>query len=249
MRIGVMGASGRVGTRLVEIVIDNPGLELAAALVSPSSQLNGTSVAGGAIEYRPINAAISSHCDVIIDFSKPVASLALQEAIGTKSIPVVIGTTGFTVEDEACLRAYARYRPMLMSANFAHGFEAFRLAALGFARQMPSAEPAVVETYHIRKKFEPSGTSRLLADDLCDVRSDVMGFAAQKPPITVQREGETVGINTVRFDMGSAELVMSYRVHALAAYAEGALAAAQWLVSIPRGSGLYSLVDSFKDND
>ena len=35
MRIGILGASGRVGTSLVELIVSNPGLELAAALVSP----------------------------------------------------------------------------------------------------------------------------------------------------------------------------------------------------------------------
>ncbi|MBU4531939.1 MAG: dihydrodipicolinate reductase [Hoeflea sp.] len=249
MRIGIMGASGRVGTKLVETIIASPGLELAAALVSAASRLNGSSVAGGGIEYRAADAAINSHCDVIIDFSKPDASLALQESIGGKAIPMVIGTTGFSADEEARLLGYSKYRPMLVSANFAHGFEAFRLAVLGFARQMPAAEPTVMETYHTRKKSDPSGTSHLLADQLCEARSTVMGFAAQRPSISVHREGETVGINAVRFDMGSAELVMTYQVHTLAAYAEGAIAAAQWLISEPRAPGRYSLADSLNDND
>lgn len=249
MRIGIMGASGRVGTSLVETIIASPGLELAAALVSASSRLNGSPVAGGGIEYRPADAAINSHCDVIIDFSRPDASLALQESIGGKAIPMVIGTTGFTADEEARLRGYSKYRPMLVSANFAQGFEAFRLAVLGFARQMPAAEPTVMETYHIRKKSDPSGTSRLLADQLCQARSTVMGFAAQKPTISVRREGETVGINAVCFAMGSAELVMTYQVHTLAAYAEGAIGAAHWLISKPRAPGSYSLADSLDDND
>ncbi|GEO87197.1 MULTISPECIES: 4-hydroxy-tetrahydrodipicolinate reductase [Alphaproteobacteria] len=249
MRIGIMGASGRVGTRLVELIVASPGLELAAALVSPGSRLAGTPVAGGSIEYRPADKAINSHCDVMIDFSTPAASLALQESIGTKAIPMVIGTTGFTGQEDAKLSEHCAQRPMLVSANFARGFEAFRRATLGFARQMPAAEPAVAETYHVRKKPDPSGTSRLLADQLFEARSAVMKFAAQRPAIAVHREGDTVGINTVRFDMGSAEVVMTYRVHALAAYAEGALAAAQWLVSKPRQPGRYSLADSFNEND
>lgn len=74
-----------------------------------------------------------------------------------------------------------------------------------------------------------------------------MGFAAPEPAITVNREGDTVGVNEVRFDMGSAEATFTYRVHTLAAYAEGALAAAQWLVSTPRPAGRYSLADSLND--
>ncbi|WP_454285820.1 4-hydroxy-tetrahydrodipicolinate reductase [Rhizobium arsenicireducens] len=247
MRIGIMGASGRVGTRLVELILANPGMELAAALVSPGSKLAGTPVAGGSIEYRPAEAAMKSHCDVMIDFSTPVASLALQEGVGKKAIPMVIGTTGFTAEEDERLTAFSRYRPMLVSANFARGFEAFRLAAIDFSRRMPDAEASVSETYHARKKAEPSGTSRLLARQLFEARSRAMGFAAPEPAITVNREGDTVGVNEIRFDLGSAEAVFTYRVHTLAAYAEGAIAAAQWLVSTPRTAGRYSLADSLND--
>ena len=247
MRIAIMGASGRVGTRLVELILANPGLELAAALVSPGSKLVGTPVAGGSIEYRPADAAMKNHCDVMIDFSAPAASLALQDQIGTKAIPMVSGTTGLTAEEEEPLTAFCSHRPMLISANFAHGFEAFRLAVLDFARRMTDAEAAVGEIYHARKKAEPSGTSRLLARQLFEARSRAMGFAAPEPAITVHREGDTVGVNEVRFDLGSAEASFTYRVHTHAAYAEGALAAAQWLVSTPRPPGCYSLADSLTD--
>ena len=247
MRVGILGASGRVGTKLVEIVLANPGLDLAAALVSPGSRLAGTPIAGGSLEYRPADAAIKSHCDVIIDFSTPAASLAFQELLGEKPLPMVIGTTGFTAEEAHRLESFAGSRPLLISANFAHGFEAFRLSALEFMRRMPAADPAVGEVYHARKKSEPSGTSRLLAKELHATRSAAMGFAAPEPPIDVEREGDVVGINEVRFDLGSAEAVFTYRVHTLSAYAEGALAAAEWLVSKPRANGRYTLADSLAD--
>lgn len=247
MRIGIVGASGRVGTRLVDLVLANPGLQLAAALVSPGSRLVGMPVDGGGIEYRPPEAAMNSHCDVMIDFSTPAGSMALQQQIGTKSIPMVIGTTGFSAEEENRLSAFASHRPMLIGANFAHGFEAFRLAAVEFAQRMPTGEPSIAERYHVRKKSEPSGTSRLLARQLYEARSRAMGFAAPEPAIAVYREGDTIGVHELCFDIGSAEISFVYRVHTLAAYAEGALAAAQWLVSKAPGAGLYSLADSLAD--
>lgn len=243
MRIGIIGASGRVGTRLIETILANPGLELAAALVSPGSPLVGRPVAG-AIEYRPADKTIRSHCDVMIDFSTPAASLAFQDLLGTQSTPIVIGTTGFTTEHEEMLSRYAENRPMLVSANFAYGFEAFKLAALGFARQMPGAEARVGETYHARKKAEPSGTSRMLAGEIAAMRSLSMGFAAPETPVVVNREGDTVGINEVRFNLGSGEAAFTFTVHTLSAYAEGAIAAAQWLFNRAPPPGRYSLTDS-----
>lgn len=243
MRIGIIGASGRVGTRLIEAILASPGLELAAALVSPGSPLIGKPVAG-ALEYRPAEKTIRSHCDVMIDFSTPVASLAFQDLLGDQRLPVVIGTTGFTVADDAALTAHASARPLLVSANFAHGFEAFKQTALGFASKMPGAEPQVIETYYARKKADPSGTSKMLASEIAAVRSLAMGFAAPETPIAVNREGDTVGINEVRFNLGSAEAAFHFTVHTLAAYAEGAIAAAQWLVTQAPPPGRYSLADS-----
>ena len=243
MRIGIIGASGRVGTRLIEAILASPGLELAAALVSPGSPLIGKPVAG-ALEYRPAEKTIRSHCDVMIDFSTPAASLAFQDLLGDQRLPVVIGTTGFTVADDAALTAHASARPLLVSANFAHGFEAFKQTALGFASKMPGAEPQVIETYYARKKADPSGTSKMLASEIAAVRSLAMGFAAPDTPIAVNREGDTVGINEVRFNLGSAEAAFHFTVHTLAAYAEGAIAAAQWLVTQAPPPGRYSLADS-----
>jgi 4-hydroxy-tetrahydrodipicolinate reductase len=244
MRIGILGASGRVGTQLIAVILANPGLELAAALVSPSSRLVGTPVAGSGVEYRAADAAMNSRCDVMIDFSTPAASLHLQQQTAMKSIPMVIGTTGFTTEEEQQLASFCAYRPMLISANFARGFEAFKQSALAFARQMPGGEARVVETYHARKKADPSGTSRLLARLIAEERGRAMGFAAPDVAIDVHREGTVAGNNEVHFDLGSAEAVFTYRVHTTAAYAEGAIAAAQWLVSKKRPAGRYSLEDS-----
>ena len=243
MRIGIIGASGRVGTRLIEAILASPGLELAATLVSPGSPLIGKPVAG-ALEYRPAEKTIRSHCDVMIDFSTPAASLAFQDLLGDQRLPVVIGTTGFTVADDAALTAHASARPLLVSANFAHGFEAFKQTALGFASKMPGAEPQVIETYYARKKADPSGTSKMLASEIAAVRSLAMGFAAPETPIAVNREGDTVGINEVRFNLGSAEAAFHFTVHTLAAYAEGAIAAAQWLVTQAPPPGRYSRADS-----
>lgn len=244
MRLGILGASGRVGTRLVELALSSPGIDLAAVLVRPGSRLAGMPVAGGGVEYRPADAAMKSHCDVVVDFSTPSASLAFQAMLGDAPQPMVIGTTGFTPEEAARLDACAAHRPLLIGANFAHGFEAFRRAAVEFMRHMAQAEPTVAETYHARKKADPSGTSRLLAGELRNARGRAMGFAAPEPPILVRREGDAVGVNEVGFDMGSAVATFTYRVHTLAAYAEGALAAAEWLISQPRPNGRYSPADT-----
>ncbi|WP_029009771.1 4-hydroxy-tetrahydrodipicolinate reductase [Azospirillum halopraeferens] len=242
MRIGIHGASGRVGARLVQAVLAMPDLELGAALVSPGSPRLGTPVDGGhGMEYRAADAAHRSHCDVLIDFSAPAATLRLLDLMGDRPIPVVVGTTGFDSRGEAALTAAAAVRPLLVGANFALGFEAFAAAVRRIAALLPDAAPVVSETYHARKKAEPSGTSRRLAADIADARGAPPGASV---PIEVHREGDTVGVNAVRFDPGVTELRMSFTVHTLDAYARGALEGARWLARPGRAPGRYSPADT-----
>lgn len=239
-----MGASGRVGFKLVEAVLADPGLELAAALVSPGSHLLGAPVANGSIEYRMPDADFRSYCDVIIDFSTPAASMQLQEISARKALPMVIGTTGFSPAQYKKFTSYARHRALLLSPNFAFGFEAFKLAVLQFARQTPSAAPTIIETYHINKKAESSGTSQQLAALLQEVRQTASTVAVDPPPIVVQREANVVGDTIVRFDMSAGEISFRCSVQTLAAYADGALAAARWLVESGATHGRFELADT-----
>ncbi|MCR6673133.1 4-hydroxy-tetrahydrodipicolinate reductase [Devosia ginsengisoli] len=243
MRIAVFGASGRVGTRLVEAILTDPGLELAAAHVSPGSPWIGRQVGSTVVEYRPAEAAINAHCDAIIDFSSPSGSLYLQRMAGQRSVPVVIGTTGFAADDLAEIQAAARYRPILTGANFALGFTEFARNARQFAAAHPGASIAIEETYHRRKKRAPSGTSLLLARVLREAQATAAGASPPEPEIHVHRVGDTVGINEVRFDLGDSEMRFTFSVQTIAAYARGALAAAIQLVESGLGPGRYDAFD------
>lgn len=250
MRVAVMGASGRVGLRLLEAIAADPGLELAAALVSPSSRLIGMAIGGGSLVYRPIEPAMNCHADVFVDFSTPAATLALQEAMGDKTIPVVIGTTGFDAEQEAALDHHAERRALLVAPNFAVGFATFERAVLDAARCDPGARATIVETYHARKKAEPSGTSRHLARSIAATRREAAGIDLGEPEIVVRRESAVVGVTEVRFDLGTAELAFRHSVRDLSAFADGALAAARNLsrtAAVPGRRGLDITASNGKD--
>lgn len=243
MRIAVFGASGRVGTRLVEAILADPGLELAAAHVSPGSEWIGRQVANTVIEYRPAEMAINAHCDAIIDFSTPAGSLYLQRMAGQRPVPIVIGTTGFSTGQLAEIDAAALYRPILMGANFALGFIAFARNVQQFARTHAGALVTIEETYHQRKKRVASGTSMLLAQKVREAQGGSVGAAPPEPEIRIHRVGDTVGVNEVRFDLGDSEVRFTFTVQTIAAYARGALAAAIRLVEAGLGPGRHDAFD------
>lgn len=231
MRIAVYGAAGRVGTRLIDAIITDPGLELAAAHVSPGSAWIGRQVGNTIIEYRPAEPSINAHCDAIIDFSSPAASIALQRIIGVRRVPTIIGTTGFSAAELVEIDSAARHRPILTGANFALGFTAFGQAVSQFARAHPGARVVIEEVYHRRKKRAPSGTSLLLAATVRDAQKAAGGAIALEPEIVVRRLGDTVGINDVRFDLTDSDTRFTFTVQTISSYARGALAAAAKLVA------------------
>lgn len=235
VRVGVFGASGRVGKLVVSAVLAAPGFELAAAVVPESSSVLGAPVPGADARYVTLDSL--GECDAVVDFSKPAAAMALLDSARASGLPLVIGTTGFDAGQTARILAAAARRPVVLAANFGRGFPTFLRLAIALAAAEPETLPRVAEIYHARKKAEASGTSRLLAD----AAASAGGHAAADIAIDVAREGETVGVNAVRVDLGPAEIEVRYTVKALASYAEGALAAARWAVG--RAPGLYGLAD------
>lgn len=225
MRIGVVGAAGGIGTRLVEAIVSAPGLVLAACIVAPGSRWVELPVSGGGIEYRAADAAINARCDVMIDFSTPAASVALQQASGDKPIPFVIGTTGFGPRQRAALKAAARHRPLLVSDNFAPGFAEFLAAAARLRARLPGA-------------LETQGEERR-------VRRDRPASEAGGRPALAARRSSPADVTEFRFDAGGVEVALVHRVNTLDAYVHGALAAAHWLVARAPGPGLYTLADTF----
>lgn len=224
MRIAVIGAAGRIGTRLVETILSAPGLELASCIVAPGSRHIGQPVAGGGIEYRVADSAINARCDVMIDFSTPDSTLALQALCGAKPIPFVIGTTGFSERQKKALKGYARHRPILKSDNFAAGFQSL----LGVSETLGKKLPGMLATF---------GEDRRLRRDHHALVERVPALTGSAPPADT---------TTIRFDAGGVEITLTHRVNTLSAYADGALAAAQWLVGSAPGAGLYSLADTIQ---
>jgi 4-hydroxy-tetrahydrodipicolinate reductase len=240
MRVCIFGASGRVGKLLVEAVHAAPNLDLAAAIVSSGSGSLAMNLPGGGDVYRDASILAELDCDVIVDFSTPAAAVGLHDTLGKRNVAVVVGTTGFDDLQGAAVRQASKVRPVLVSANFGLGFQAFLKAVSTFAAAEPGSDALVGEIYHARKKAAASGTSLTLRQTVNTVRGG-SAETLDSIPIYVVREGDTVGVNSVAFDLGAVEIDIRYTVRSLASYAEGALVAARWVQG--KGKGLYSMED------
>jgi 4-hydroxy-tetrahydrodipicolinate reductase len=222
MRVGVVGAAGRVGSQVVASILSSPGLELAACLVPSRSRHVGQPVSGGSIEYRPADSTINARCDVMIDFSTPGSTMALQAQCGTKRIPFVIGTTGFSTAQARKLATHARHRPIIVSENFAAGAHLSTLSAAMIGQVLPGALSSETQHFRLRRETRPVQSQLAVGD---------------------RRAGD---VTEYHFDLGGVEITLTHRVNARSAYVDGAIAAAHWLVNNNPAPSLYTLADMFR---
>jgi len=198
-----------------------------------------------------------SLCDVVIDFSTPEASVALAKACVERGGPaLVIGSTGFTPEQDAEIEAAARSLAIVRSGNFSLGVNIL-IGLVEHAAQRLDARDwdiEVLEAHHRRKVDAPSGTALMLGEaaangrgvDLPDVRSvpydgihgeretGRIGFASL-------RAGGIVGEHTVLFASEDETLTLSHSAIDRSLFAKGAVAAAAWVRT--RRPGLYDMQD------
>ena len=198
-----------------------------------------------------------SRCDVVIDFSTAEASVTLANTCAQAGGPaLVIGSTGFSPEQDAALVAAAEKVAIVRSGNFSLGVNiliglvehaALRLDALDW-------DIEISEAHHRRKVDAPSGTALMLGEaaangrgrDLSELRSppyDGIGEARETGKIGFSsiRAGGIVGEHTVLFASEDEVLTLSHSAIDRSLFAKGAVAAAAWVRT--RGPGLYDMQD------
>ena len=106
--------------------------------------------------------------------------MAALDDIGNRTKTLVVGTTGFSPEEETRLQGISRQLPVMISANFAETFEPFIQACRTLAASYPEHVPQLEETYHQRKKAVPSGTSLRVRREIMDARR-IAGSMTARP--------------------------------------------------------------------
>lgn len=198
---------------------------------------------GNAICHRCLD-DVTERCDCIVDFSHHTATPSLLTYAVNHSLPVVLATTGHTEEEKALIFAAAKQIPVFYSANMSFGIAVLVDLAKKTAASFPEAEIEIIEAHHDRKLDAPSGTALLIAEALRTVRGKVpfvcgrFGQAKRtKEEIGIHslRMGNVVGIHQVIVATETQTITLKHEAHNRALFAEGALAAAGYLVGKPAG--------------
>ena len=237
MRVIVCGACGRMGKVLRQMINEALDWTLAAG-VDPYGQ---TPDVLPALEGCP-------EADVIIDFSHHSGTNAMLTYAMEHKLPVVIATTGHTPEELAAITEAAKIIPVFRSGNMSVGVALLCSLAKKAAAVFPEADIEIVETHHNHKLDAPSGTALMLAEAIGEARDNPplqLGRSGNCPRkhgeigIHAVRRGEIVGIHEVLISTPTQTVTLRHEAHTRALFAEGAMAAAEYLCA--QGPGLYNM--------
>jgi 4-hydroxy-tetrahydrodipicolinate reductase len=201
VRVGVLGATGRMGRSVCAAVLDAPDLELVAVVARatgvgrPLRDLvpdapGGLRVSGGVTDL------VAAGAEVVVDFSRPEATAAAAGLLG-EGVHLVSGTTGLPAElmgDLAALAGKADHGNAVWAPNFALGAVlAMHFAAVA-GRFYAAAE--VIELHHQGKADAPSGTALRTARAIAAAREGGRGGpgAAGDESVAGARGGEVDGV-------------------------------------------------------
>ena len=260
-RIAIVGASGRMGLALISAIVDDPDLELAAAVTRADDPALGQD-AGALAGRAALNVRVSTdfsaaveRCDIAIDFSRPEATLQTLRVAAASGRPVVIGTTGFDAAQQNAIDRAGEKIAVCQAANYSIGVNVCLKLLQQAARALgPAYDVEIIEAHHRHKVDAPSGTAlamgRAVADVLERDLDEVAVFGRQGHTgardshtigFATVRGGDVVGDHTVLF-LGDGERVeISHRATSRLNFARGALRAAAWLVG--RAPGAYDMRD------
>lgn len=200
IRVGVIGAGGKMGREICRAVLADPSLHLVAAVDTRATgnvgELIGDAGAGAKIKLSDELDTISdAEVEVAVDFTHPTAVMDNVRWCIRHAIHLVVGTTGITSENLDEMRALMEEEGsesnVIVAPNFAIGAVLMMRFAATASRYLPSVE--IIEMHHEQKADAPSGTALKTAEEIAAQRLGKSSDASRESVAGV-RGGEIEGI-------------------------------------------------------
>ena len=257
----VCGAAGRMGRALTALIDAEPGTHLHAAIENaghPALGQDAGTLAGVAPQGVPITAdyaAAATAASVTLDFTVPSAALAHLRTAVERGAGIVIGTTGYSADEQRELDALAPRTRCVIAANMSIGVTVLLQLGEAAARTLgPAFDPEIVEIHHRMKVDAPSGTAPALARAVAAgldrdfeqskrlAREGIVGKRTeQEIGIVALRGGDVVGDHTVVFAGMGERIELTHRAQSRECLARGAVRAGLWVAG--QAVGRYSMRD------
>ena len=261
MKIGIVGAAGRMGRMLIAEVLGVEGCQLAGGTEPPGSGVLGQDLGlliGAAEQGLSIGddtGALFKASDAVVDFTHPDATAAHAALSGETGVALIVGTTGLEAQHMEALGRAAAKAAVVQAANMSIGVNLL----LGLTEQVASAlgddyDIEIAEMHHRHKVDAPSGTALALGAAAAKGRGVNLEAVSDRgrdgeagPRITgdigfsVIRGGDVAGDHTVIFAGPGERVELTHKAGSREIFARGAIRAALWTEG--RAPGLYSMRD------
>ncbi len=255
IRVIVDGVCGRMGKLITQGVTRQEDMQLVGAVEYATHPQVGED-AGEITGVRSLGVPVSSNLseivkgsDVVIEFSKPEATIENLRTVIEANRAMVIGTTGFTDKELAEVHELTTKIRCVMAPNMSVGVNVMLQAIQLVAKALGTDyDVEVIETHHNQKVDAPSGTALRIAETLAvaldrslpDVgvygRHGIVGKRPEKEiGIHAIRGGDIAGDHTVLFAGVGERIEIVHRAQTPEAFARGAIRAARWVVAAPQG--------------
>lgn len=260
LKIGIVGAGGRMGRNLIQAVHQFEGVELTAVFERAGSSLIGADV-GELVGLGNLGVAIKAtlaenpNFDLLIDFTRPEGTLEHIAFCVANHKKMVIGTTGFDDAGKQAIKAAAEKISIVFASNYSVGVNlVFKLLEKAAKVMGDYCDIEVIEAHHRHKVDAPSGTALSMGEHIAKTlgrdlkthgvferngitgerKRDEIGFA------TI-RAGDVVGEHSVWFADEGERVEIAHKASSRMTFANGAVRAAKWLES--KQNGLFDMTD------
>ena len=260
LNIAIAGSSGRMGRALLAAVMRDSDLHLQAALEMDGSPYLGKDVSeltgdlGSVVITDNFSAALPG-CDVLIDFTQPEGTIKHLSVCRAEGVKMVIGTTGFSVEQKEALKVASEDIALVVAPNMSVGVNVtFKLLDIAAKVLGEGYDIEIVEAHHRHKVDAPSGTALHMGEivaqatgsDLSEVavygREGITGERLSRTiGFSTIRGGDIVGDHTVMFAGTGERIEISHKANNRATFTTGALRAARFLAD--KDKGLFDMQD------
>jgi 4-hydroxy-tetrahydrodipicolinate reductase len=251
INITITGALGRMGKILTKRISKNKNLKL----FSLTDLKSGKTVNG--IKIQKNNLGAFKKTDVIIDFSKPKASLEILNYAKKLKKKVVIGTTGFTKKQNNLIKNYSKKIPIFKSGNMSLGINLLEYIVNILSKKIPNNYHIGINDDHHKRKIDyPSGTALMLANAVCKGKNKNLesikgktflnkkgNLQKNKVNFFITRKGNTIGKHSVLFNNKIEIIELKHTAFSRELFADGALNAAIWISK--KNKGLFNMQDMF----
>jgi 4-hydroxy-tetrahydrodipicolinate reductase len=256
INLAIAGASGKMGKSIIDSALKDLDINIHTLITKNSEFANHFTTINSNTKIIQNISDISSEIDVLIDFTRVENSLSILKYAEKNNISLVIGTTGFTEEQEDKIKQSSKNIPIVLAPNMSLGVNILLslLKQATEATKKHNVDIEIIESHHNKKVDSPSGTAlkigEVIAESMGEKLENIANLERNNENIARKeneigfstiRAGNIIGDHSVMFAMGDEIITIKHQALTRSVFGTGAIFAAKWLVN--QQNGMFAMKD------